>query len=193
MALHKLNVFHWHLTEDQGWRIEIKRYPKLTEVGAWRRDSQLGPPERDPAKMRFTGRPHGGYYTQDDVREVVRYAADRSITVVPEIELPGHARAALAAYPELGNKGTPLEVATWWGVHDGVFGVHDEVFTFLENVLDEVLALFPSKFIHIGGDEVPKKEWHDSAVAQERMKKLGLKDEDELQSWFIGHFDSWLD
>ena len=192
MALHKLNVFHWHLTEDQGWRIEIRRYPKLTAVGAWRADSQLGLSDGDGANRRFEGKPHGGYYTQADVREVVRYAADRSITVVPEIEMPGHARAALAAYPELGNTGQPLEVATWWGVHDGVFGVHDEVFEFLQNVLDEVLELFPSRFIHIGGDEVPKEEWRASERARARGTELGLRDEDELQSWFVGRMDSWL-
>jgi len=192
LALHKLNVFHWHLTEDQGWRIEIKKYPRLTEIGAWRKDSMLGPPTRDPAKRRYTGKPHGGFYTQDDVREVVRYAADRGISVLPEIEMPGHARAALAAYPELGNGGEPLEVATWWGVHDGVLGVHDRVFEFVEDVLDEILALFPSPFIHVGGDEVPKKEWRESPRVQERMRKLGLKDEDELQSWFIKRIDSWL-
>ena len=192
MALHKLNVFHWHLTEDQGWRIEIRRYPKLTAVGAWRADSQLGLSDGDGANRRFEGKPHGGYYTQADVREVVRYAADRSITVVPEIEMPGHARAALAAYPELGNTGQPLEVATWWGVHDGVFGVHDEVFEFLQNVLDEVLELFPSRFIHIGGDEVPKEEWRASERARARETELGLRDEDELQSWFVGRMDSWL-
>ncbi len=192
LALHKLNVFHWHLTEDQGWRIEIKKYPRLTEVGAWRKDSMLGPPTRDPAKRRYAGKPHGGFYTQDDVREVVRYAADRGITVLPEIEMPGHARAALAAYPELGNGGEPLEVATWWGVHDGVFGVHDRVFEFVADVLDEVLGLFPSLFIHIGGDEVPKKEWRESPRAQERMRSLGLAHEDELQSWFIKRIDAWL-
>ena len=192
LALHKLNVFHWHLTEDQGWRIEIKRYPKLTEVGAWRKDSMIAPRTRDPQQRKFSGKPHGGFYTQDDVREVVRYAMDRGITVVPEIELPGHARAAIAAYPELGNSDVPLEVATWWGVFDGIFGVHDRVFEFLEGVLEEVLDLFPSTYIHIGGDEVPKQEWRGNPRAQERMKTLGLANEDELQSWFIRHFDDWL-
>jgi hexosaminidase len=196
MALHKLNVFHWHLTEDQGWRIEIKKYPKLTEVGAWRKDSALGPPpERDKngqRKWRFLGRPHGGFYTQDDVREVVRYAADRFITVVPEIEMPGHARAAIAAYPELGNTGKPQEVATSWGVFTEVFSVDDRTFAFIKDVLTEVLALFPSKFIHVGGDEVPKKEWQQSAVAQAKIKQLGLKNEEELQSWFIKQIDTWL-
>jgi len=192
LALHKLNVFHWHLTEDQGWRIEIKRYPKLTEVGAWRKDSMIPPLTRDPAQRKFSGQPHGGFYTQDDVREVVRYATDRGITVVPEIEMPGHALAAIAAYPELGNTTTKHEVQTYWGISDHVFGVSDKVLTFLENVLEEVLTLFPSKFIHVGGDECPKREWKESPAAQARMKQLGLKDEDELQSWFIKHFDKWL-
>ena len=192
LALHKLNVFHWHLTEDQGWRIEIKRYPKLTEVGAWRKDSMIPPVTRDPAQRRFAGVPHSGFYTQDDVREVVRYAADRGITVVPEIEMPGHALAAIAAYPELGNTDTKHEVQTYWGISEHVFGVGDNVLTFLENVLEEVLALFPSTFIHVGGDEVPKREWRESAAAQARMKELGLRDEEQLQSWFITRMDRWL-
>ena len=192
LALHKLNVFHWHLTEDQGWRIEITRYPKLTEVGAWRKDSMVAPRTREPAQRKFAGKPHGGFYTQNDVREVVRYAADRGITVVPEIEMPGHALAAIAAYPELGNTSAKHEVQTYWGISEHVFGVGDNVLTFLENVLEEVLALFPSKFIHVGGDECPKTEWKASAAAQARMKEFGLKDEDELQSWFITHFDKWL-
>jgi hexosaminidase len=196
MALHKLNVFHWHLTDDQGWRIQIKKYPKLTEVGAWRKDSALGPPpEKDPNGKRawkYLGRPHGGFYTQDDVREVVRYAADRFITVVPEIEMPGHARAAIAAYPELGNTGKATEVATSWGVFEEVYSVDDHTLGFVKDVLTEVLELFPSKFIHVGGDEVPKKEWKESAAAQTRMKALGLNSEEELQSWFIKQIDSWL-
>jgi len=192
LALHKLNVFHWHLTEDQGWRIEIKRYPKLTEVGAWRSDSMVAPRTGEPSERRFAGAPHGGFYTQDDVREVVRYAADRGITVVPEIEMPGHALAAIAAYPELGNTAAQHEVQTYWGISDHVFGVGDNVLTFVENVLDEVLALFPSRFIHIGGDEVPKREWKESAAAQARMRELGLTDEEELQSWFVGRIGAWL-
>ena len=192
LALHKLNVFHWHLTEDQGWRIEIKRYPKLTEVGAWRKDSMIAPRTRDPSQRKFSGKPHGGFYTQDDVREVVRYAADRGITVVPEIEMPGHARAAIAAYPELGNTATQHEVQTYWGISDHVFGVGDNVLNFVEDVLDEVLALFPSQFIHVGGDEVPKREWKESPAAQARMKELGLTDEEQLQSWFITRVDRWL-
>ena len=192
LALHKLNVFHWHLTEDQGWRIEIKKYPRLTAVGAFRRDSMTAPRTRDPALRKFAGRPHGGFYAQEDVREVVRFAADRGITVIPEIEMPGHAMAAIAAYPELGNTGQPLEVLTYWGITDHVLGVTDNVLRFFEDVLEEVLELFPSKFIHIGGDECPKTEWRETPAAQERMKQEGLKNEDELQSWFIRHFDSWL-
>jgi hexosaminidase len=196
LALHKLNVFHWHLTEDQGWRLEIKKYPKLTSVGAWRRDTaMLPPPSGEGAKFKnwkFTGRPYGGFYTQDDVREVVRYAADRFITVVPEIEMPGHARAAIAAYPEMGNTGKPVEVATTWGVFTEVYGVEDKSLSFIKDILTEVLELFPSKFIHVGGDECPKKEWKESPAAQARMKSLGLKNEEELQSWFIKQIDAWL-
>ena len=192
LALHKLNVFHWHLTEDQGWRIEIKRYPKLTEVGAWRSDSMTLPLTRDASKRKFAGVPHEGFYTQDDVREVVRYAADRHVTVVPEIEMPGHALAAIAAYPALGNTGKQHEVKTFWGIEEHILGVGDNVFEFLENVLDEVLGLFPSTFVHVGGDEAPKREWKESAAAQTRMKEQGLKDEDELQSWFIRRIDAWL-
>jgi hexosaminidase len=196
LALHKLNVFHWHLTEDQGWRLEIKKYPKLTSVGAWRKDTALGPPpEGEGAKFtgwKFAGRPHGGFYTQDDVREVVRYAAERFITVVPEIEMPGHARAALAAYPELGNTGKRVEVATTWGVFTEVYGTEDRTLSFIKDVLTEVLELFPSKFIHVGGDECPKTEWKQSPAAQARIKALGLKNEEELQSWFIKQIDAWL-
>lgn len=192
LALHKFNVFHWHLTEDQGWRIEIKKYPKLTAVGAFRSDSMTVPRTRDPALRKFAGRPHGGFYTQEDVREVVRYAADRGISVLPEIEMPGHAMAAIAAYPELGNTGQQLEVRTYWGISEHVLSVGDNVLRFFEDVLEEVLALFPSTFIHIGGDECPKTEWRESPAAQARMKAEGLNDEDELQSWFVKHFDAWL-
>ena len=196
MALHKLNVFHWHLTEDQGWRLEIKKYPKLTEVGRLAQGQRPGPAaaaEGRPRKWKFRGKPHGGFYTQDDAREVVAYAAERFITVVPEIEMPGHARAAIAAYPELGNTGKPIEVATSWGIFEEIFNVEDRTLKFLQDVLEEVLAIFPSKFIHVGGDEVPKKEWKESPAAQARMKALGLKNEEELQSWFIRQMGAWLD
>lgn len=186
MALHKLNTFHWHLTDDQGWRIEIKRYPKLTEVGAWRKDDML---KYDPPT--YSGKPHGGFYTQEDVKEIVTYAAKLHITVVPEIEMPGHAQAAVAAYPELGN-GQPQEVWTKWGVNENVFNVKDETLDFLKNVLDEVMALFPSQFIHVGGDECPKAQWKASPFAQEKMRRLGLKDEHELQSWFIRQMDAHI-
>src|SRR2546430_29764 len=150
------------------------------------------PRTKDPAARKFAGRSHGGFYTQDEVREVVRYAAERGITVVPEIEMPGHALAAIAAYPELGNTQAKHEVQTYWGISEHVLGVGESVITFVENVLDEVLALFPSKFIHIGGDECPKREWKESPAAQARMKERGLKDEEELQSWFVTRSDDWL-
>lgn len=188
LAFHKMNTFHWHLTDDQGWRIEIKKYPKLTEVGAWRKDTMLV--YGNPGK--YSGEPHGGFYTQDDVREIVKYAQERHITVVPEIEMPGHAQAAIAAYPELGNTGEKLEVATKWGVIENVFNVKDSTIDFLKDVIDEVMELFPGEFIHIGGDECPKTQWKQSPYAQEKMRRLGLKDEHELQSWFIKQMDTHI-
>ncbi|RYG33547.1 beta-N-acetylhexosaminidase [bacterium] len=187
MAIHKLNTFHWHLTDDQGWRLESKRYPKLTSIGAWRKDTMqtYSPPT-------YSGKPHGGFYTQQDAREIVAYAKARHIDVVPEIEMPGHAQAAIAAYPELGNVKQPLEVFTDWGVNPNVFNVEDGTVKFLQNVLDEVLAIFPSKFIHVGGDEVPKEQWKTSPSMQAKIKKLGLKDEAELQSWLIHQMDGYL-
>lgn len=189
LAMHKLNTFHWHLTDDQGWRIEIKKYPKLTEIGSKRTDTMLV--YGNPGK--YEGKPHEGFYTQRDIREVVAYAKARHVTVVPEIEMPGHAQAAIAAYPELGNTGKPLPVATIWGVIENVFNVEDSTIKFLQDVLVEVMALFPSEFIHIGGDECPKSQWKASPAAQAKMKKLGLKDEHELQSWFVSQMDTFLD
>ena len=189
MALHKLNTFHWHLTDDQGWRIEIKRYPKLTSVGSMRKESRVGH-ERD--KKGFDGTPHGGFYTQNEVREVVAYARERFITVVPEIEMPGHAQAAIAAYPELGNTTEKLEVGTVWGIYKHVFNVEEPTIVFLQNVLKEVMKLFPSEFIHVGGDEVLKDEWKASTTAQALMKEKGFKDEHELQSYFIQRMDKFL-
>ncbi len=188
LAMHKMNVFHWHLTDDQGWRIEIKKYPKLTAVGAWRSDTML---KYSPAT--FSGKPHGGFYSQADVKEIVAYAKERHITVVPEIEMPGHAQAAIAAYPELGNTGKQLPVATTWGVIENVFNVEDSTIKFLQDVLSEVLTLFPSEFIHIGGDECPKVQWKASPAVQAKMKQVGSKDEHELQSWFIRQMDAFLD
>jgi hexosaminidase len=190
MALHKLNTFHWHLTEDQGWRLEIKKYPKLTEVGAWRAQTIIGHGYQE--NPNFDGKPHGGFYTQDQARAVVKYAAALHITVVPEIELPGHAQAAIAAYPELGNTGTQLQVGERWGIIEHVFNPEESTLKFLEDVFSEVLEIFPSTYIHVGGDECPKNEWKASAVAQARMQELGLHDEEELQSYFIRRMDAFL-
>lgn len=190
MALHKYNTFHWHLTEDQGWRIEIKQYPKLTEVGGFRKETLVGHFSEQPHE--FDGRRYGGYYTQDEVREIVAYARERFITVVPEIELPGHAQAAIAAYPELGCLDEPVEVMTVWGVSENVYCPTEYTFNFLENVIDEVVALFPGEYFHIGGDECPKKQWEESAFCQELIKQKGLKDEFELQSYFIRRVEEML-
>ncbi|WP_438487739.1 beta-N-acetylhexosaminidase [Streptomyces sp. S186] len=192
MAAHKLNVLHLHLTDDQGWRIEILRYPRLTAIGAWRERSRLG--HRDSPL--WDPRPHGGHYTQDDIREIVAYAAARQITVVPEIDIPGHSQAAIAAYPELGNTDvidtTSLKVWDTWGVNPNVLAPTDNTLRFYEHVLEEVLGLFPSTFVHLGGDECPKDQWRASPTAQDRIAALGLDGEDGLQSWFMRHFDRWL-
>lgn len=192
MVLHKFNTFHWHLTDDQGWRIEIKKYPNLTQVGAQRRETLVGHyDEFDPQV--FDGKPYAGFYTQDEIREVVRYAATRHIDIVPEIELPGHALAALAAYPELGCEPTKnYQVATKWGVFTDVFCPTEKTFTFLDNVLTEVMALFPGKYIHIGGDECPKDAWRKSAFCQQLIKREKLKNEHQLQSWFINRIDRFV-
>jgi hexosaminidase len=190
MALHKLNTFHWHLSEDQGWRLEIKKHPKLTEVGAWRAQTIIGHGYQENPK--FDGKPHGGFYTQDQARAVVKYAADRHITVVPEIELPGHAQAAIAAYPELGNTGAQLKVGERWGIIEHVFNPEESTLKFLEDVFAEVLEIFPGAYIHVGGDECPKNEWKASPIAQARMQELGLHDEEELQSYFIRRMDAFL-
>lgn len=180
LSYYKINTFHWHLTDDQGWRIQIKRYPKLTSVGAWRTEAD--------------GTRYGGFYTQAQIREVVAYAKARNITVIPEIEMPGHSTAAIAAYPELSCSGKPVTVPTTWGVFKDIDCVgKPETFTFIENVLDEVLPLFPSQYVHIGGDEVPKDDWHDCASCQALMHKLGLKDEDGLQSYFIQRIQKYLE
>ena len=189
LAMYKLNTFHWHLTDDQGWRIEIKKYPKLTQVGSKRKESMIGA----YADNTFDGKPYGPYfYTQDQIKEVVKYAQEKHITVVPEIEMPGHALAALSAYPELACTKGPFEAATKWGVFDDVFCPKDETFTFLENVLDEVIQLFPSQYIHIGGDECPKTRWKECAHCQELIKKNNLKDEHGLQSYFIQRIEKYV-
>jgi hexosaminidase len=188
IAAHKLNVLHLHLTEDQGWRIEIKKYPKLTEIGSFRRESMLGH-YRD---QKYDGIPHGGFYTQDEIRDLVAYAQRKFVTIVPEIEMPGHALAAIASYPELGCTGEQFEVGTKWGVEERVFCPNEKTFEFLENVLTEVIDLFPSQYIHIGGDECPKEAWKKSQFCQDLMKKEGLKDEHELQSYFIRRIDKFV-
>ncbi|MFG2134499.1 beta-N-acetylhexosaminidase [Streptomyces sp. NPDC048751] len=192
MAAHKLNVLHFHLTDDQGWRVEIKRYPKLTEIGSWRSRTKIG----HGASRLWEEKPHGGYYTQDDIREIVAYAAERHITVVPEIDVPGHSQAAIAAYPELGNTDvidtTSLTVWDNWGISPNVLAPTDNTLRFYEGVFEELLELFPARFVHVGGDECLKDQWRESPTAQARMKELGLADEDALQAWFIGHFDGWL-
>lgn len=195
LAAHKLNVFHFHLSDDQGWRVEIKRHPRLTEIGAWRARTKYG----HRASELWDEMPHGGYYTQDDIREIVAYAAARHIRVVPEIDIPGHSQAAISAYPELGNTDVvdTAALTVWddWGVTPNVLAPTDHVLRFYEGVFEELLELFPpqtSPFVHIGGDECPKDQWKQSPAAQARIKELGLADEDELQSWFIRHFDTWL-
>ena len=190
LAAFKLNTFHWHLTEDQGWRIEIKKYPKLTEVGAWRKETIVGHARR--GSKGYDGVPHGGFYTQEQAREVVAYARDRGVTVLPEIEMPGHSLAALAAYPEYANVPGPFEVRTTWGISEEVFSPSEGTFRFLEDVLREVMDIFPSEYIHIGGDEAPKKRWKESPLAQELIKTERLADEDELQSWFIRRIERFL-
>ena len=190
LAAYKLNTFHWHLTDDQGWRIEIKKYPRLTSVGAWRRETQTGFGLEGAGQ--FDGQPYGGFYTQDDVREVVAYAASRFVTVMPEIDLPGHMLAALAAYPELGGGQDTFEVGTGWGVFDGVLDPSEATFEFLEGVLAEVLALFPSRLIHLGGDEVPTKRWQASPVAQALMAREGMARVEEVHGYFMRRMSAFL-
>ncbi len=189
LAMYKMNTFHWHLTEDQGWRIEIMKYPRLTEVGASRAETML---EKNFDPYVGDGQPHGGFYTQDEVREVVAYARDRYIDVIPEIEMPGHATAALAAYPELACTDGLFDVPTTWGIKEDIYCPSEETFQFLEDVLTEVIDLFPGPYIHVGGDEVPKTRWEDSAVAQRVIAREGLADEAELQSYFIRRIASFL-
>ena len=190
LAIHKLNKFHWHLTDDQGWRIEIKKYPELTRVGSVRGETLIG---HHHTSSEYDKTPHGGYYTQKQIREIVKYAADRYITVIPEIELPGHAVAALTSYPWLGCKGEGYEVRRRWGISKEVFCPGKETtFEFLQNVFAEVLELFPSEFIHIGGDECPKDSWKQCPLCQERIRTEGLKDEFELQSYTVRRMEKWL-
>ena len=191
MALHNINYFHWHLTEDQGWRIEIKKYPKLTEIGS-KRDSTI----IDWETKKFDGKPHSGFYTQDEAREIVRYADDRFITVVPEIDLPGHTTAALASYPELGCTGGPYKVLCSFGVFPDVLCAgNDQTLQFTKDVLDEIMDIFPSEYIHIGGDECPKSRWEKCPKCQAKIKELGIKTlpkhskENQLQTYFMSELE----
>jgi len=189
MAAHKVNRFHWHLTEDQGWRLEIKKYPLLTEKGQWRKETVIG----SLGSGIYDGIPHGGYYTQEQVKELVKYAADRYVTIIPEIELPGHALAAIACYPELScGLEDHYETATRWGIFKQVYCPKESTFAFLEDVFDEVFELFPSELVHIGGDECPKASWKACPDCQALIKKLGLKDEYELQSYFVTRMEKYI-
>jgi len=194
LAFHKMNVFHWHLVDDQGWRIEIKKYPKLTEIGAWRVDREDRHWDDRPAQQPGEKATYGGFYTQDDIREVVAYAAGRNVTVVPEIEMPGHCLGALASYPELSCSGGPFTVPPGgvWPIKDVYCPGNEKTFKFLEDVLTEVIALFPGQYIHIGGDEVDKSTWKSCPKCQARMKANGLKTEEELQSWFIRRIEKFV-
>ena len=190
IAMLKMNTFHWHLTEDQGWRIEIKKYPKLQEIAAFRNETIIGHNRDQP--QQFDGQRYGGYYTQEEIKDIVAYAQKRFVTIIPEIEMPGHSQAAISAYPELGCTGNQIEVATKWGVFEDIYCTKDETFEFLEGVLDEVLELFPSTYIHIGGGEAPKTRWKACKVCQQRIQDEGLKDEHELQSYFITRMEEYL-
>ena len=192
IASHKMNVFHWHLTEDQGWRMPIEKYPKLESIAAWRKETLIGHYTDKPRK--FDGKPYGGFYTKEEIVDIIEYAKQRSVTIVPEIELPGHATAALSAYPELSCTGGPHEAETIWGIHKEVYCAgNEETFYFLENVLKEVSEIFPGPFIHIGGDECPKTRWEKCQKCQKRIAEEGLKDEHELQSYFIKRIEKVLE
>ncbi|QKJ29832.1 family 20 glycosylhydrolase [Mucilaginibacter mali] len=191
LAAYKMNTFHWHLTDDQGWRIEIKKYPRLTQVGSQRAQTLIGKyTDRNP---QYDGTPHGGYYTQEEIKDVIKYAADRYINIVPEIEMPGHSLAAIAAYPQLScDPSKTYKVGETWGVVSDVYCPTEYTFNFLQDVLTEVIDLFPSKYIHIGGDEVPKEAWKKSEFCQKLIKKLKLKDEHGLQSYFIQRMEKFV-
>ncbi|MDD7913092.1 beta-N-acetylhexosaminidase [Polaribacter ponticola] len=190
MSMLKMNTFHWHLTEDQGWRIEIKKYPKLQEIAAYRDETLIDHYNDQPHK--FDGKKYGGFYTQEEIKEVVKYATERQITIIPEIEMPGHSQAAISAYPELGCTNEQVKVATKWGVFEEVYCPKESTFKFLEDVIDEVVALFPGKYIHIGGDEAPKTNWNKCKHCQKLIKKEGLKNEHELQSYFITRMEKYI-
>ena len=199
IAMHKMNTFHWHLTDDQGWRIEIKRYPKLTEVGSKRKETLVGHSYETPISLgimkknpKFDGIPHEGYYTQEEIKGIISYASERYVTIIPEIDIPGHTSSMIAAYPELGSSKENIGVKTLWGVQNDILNINENTFEFLENMFSEIIDLFPSKYIHIGGDEARKDQWENSNTIQNQMKELGLKDENELQSYFIKRVEKFI-
>ena len=194
LAAYKMNTFHWHLTDDQGWRIEIKKYPKLTEISAFRSETLLGAQQqmKTPADFKYDGTPYGGFYTQEQIKDVIAYAQKRYVTIVPEIEMPGHSVAILAAYPELACKPGPYQTWTKWGVNEDIVCPSEPTFQFFENVLTEVSALFPGEYIHIGGDEAPKARWKESAAVQEIMKREGITDVEKVQGWFNRRIEKFL-
>jgi hexosaminidase len=194
LASYKLNTFHWHLTDDQGWRIEIKKYPKLTQVGSIRNETLIGAQQtfKKPSDFKYDGQPYGGFYTQDQIRDVVAYAQRRYVTIVPEIEMPGHSVSVLAAYPELACKPGTYTPWTMWGVNEDIVCPTEPTFRFFEDVLTEVATLFPGKYVHIGGDEAPKTRWKESAAVQEIMKREGFTDVEQVQGWFNRRIEKFL-
>jgi len=190
MALYKMNKFHWHLTDDQGWRIEIKKYPKLTTVGGYRKKTIVGYMWDNPTE--WNTKRYGGFYTQEDIKEVVAYAKKRFVEIIPEIEMPGHSVAALTAYPEYSCTGGPFEVEGRWGVFNDIYCTKESTFTFMQDILDEVVELFPSSYIHLGGDEAPRIRWKNCVHCQERMKQEHLTKEAELQTYFINRIENYL-
>jgi len=192
MSIHKMNKFHWHLTDDHGWRIEIKKYPKLTEIGSMRDGTIIGHARFAGKNPKFDNIPHGGYYTQEEIKDIIKYAQERFIEVIPEIDMPGHTASLIASYPELGTLKEKTEVKKIWGVQDEILIPTENTFNFLDNLFKEVTTLFPSEYVHIGGDEARKKQWIESEEVQKLMEKLEIEDEDSLQTYFIGRVQKIL-
>jgi hexosaminidase len=194
LAAYKINTFHWHLTDDQGWRIEIKKYPKLTQISAFRKETLIGAQQqmKKPEDYKYDATPYGGFYTQDQVKDIISYAQKRYITIVPEIEMPGHSVAVLAAYPELACKPGPYETRTKWGISEDIVCPSEQTFQFFEDVLTEVVQLFPGKYVHIGGDEAPKDRWRESDLVKNIMKKEGIDDVEKVQGWFNARIEKFL-
>ena len=193
MSIHKMNKFHWHLTDDHGWRIQINQYPKLTEIGSMREGTIIGHARFAGKNPKFDNIPHGGFYTQEEIKDIIKYAQERFIEVIPEIDMPGHTASLIASYPELGTLKEKTEVKKIWGVQDEILIPTENTFNFLDNLFKEVTTLFPSEYVHIGGDEARKKQWIESEEVQELMKNLEIEDEDSLQTYFIGRVQKILD